>query len=326
MKIAVTGASGFIGKNLCKYLGAKGHEVFAVVRSDDKGNAFRNPNIRCRIADVCQVESLETAFEDVDVVVHLAALFNHPEHSWEDYSRTNIEGTKNVLEAAKSCGAKKVVHCSTVGVAIGTNGEPASETSPYTPHVWDRYETSKCEAEKLALEFHRRHDYPVVVVRPAQVYGPGDKSKLKFYKMVKKGIMVSPGSTQKHLIFVDDLSRAFELAAVNDKADGEIFIIGSNTTTPLEELTKLIAHQLGVPYPKFTLPATPVTWAVTLAETLSEWLRIKPIVVRRSMDFFIQSVHFDVSKARDTLGFESTVDAREGVARTARWYRENRLL
>ena len=197
MKIAVTGASGFIGQNLCRYLLGVGHEVIPVLRSADRAPDLGRLGMTTRVADIRDSPSLDADFKSVDAVIHLAALFNRPDASWDDYRQVNVEGAENVAEAALRGGASRLVHCSTVGVAVGSGKPPFSEKTPYSPPAWDKYETTKAQGEQVALEFHRKQGLPVVVIRPAQVYGPGDRSKAKFYRMVKRGIMVSPGRTLK---------------------------------------------------------------------------------------------------------------------------------
>jgi nucleoside-diphosphate-sugar epimerase len=279
-----------------------------------------------RIGDIRDIEALKAAFIDVDIVVHLAALFNRPNASWEEYQAVNIGGTRNVMEAAISAKVKQVIHCSTVGVAIGADRLPSSEKTPYSPPIWDKYETSKCEGEKLALEYHDQQGLSVTVLRPAQVYGPGDRSKAKFYRLIKKGIIINPGKTLKHLIYIDDLCRAFEFATSRKNIGGEVFIIGGEEVVSLKDLIIVVAKELEVNVPKVYLPATPITWLCTLVEKVGNFIGIEPPVFRRSMDFFTRSVEFDVSKAKNILKFKSEIDVATGVSRTAKWYNDNGLI
>ncbi len=322
MKVAVTGATGFIGGNLCRYLMANGHDVIGVVRSPRNAEVLAKDGIETRPGDVTDINSLNDAFRGIETVINLAALFNHPDMPREEYERVNVQGIKNVLESAEHSGASHVVHCSTVGVATG-GSPPYSEETPYSPPAWDKYETTKCEGEKAALGYFKEHGFPVSVIRPAQVYGPGDMSKLKFYRMVKKGVIVNPGRTLKHLIYIDDLCRAFELTLSNERAFGVPIIIAGNEVTSLRDLINMVANELGVSAPKVVLPALPVTLAATLIEKVFLAANKKPPVFRRSMDFFTKSVEFSTDRARNILGFESSVEVKTGVHRTAEWYIQN---
>jgi dihydroflavonol-4-reductase len=199
--------------------------VVAIVRSAEQARRFNGSGIDVRLCNLANQDPLDPIFKNVRSVIHLAALFNRPESSWHDYHRVNVAGTRHVMEAAERSGVDRVVHCSTSGVATGGGGLPYSEETPYSPAQWDKYETTKCEGEKVAIDFHRKTELPVVVIRPAQVYGPGDRSKAKFYRMVRRGIIVNPGNTLKHLIYIDDLCRAFEKALHNEDAVGETFTL-----------------------------------------------------------------------------------------------------
>lgn len=326
MKIAVTGASGFVGSKLSLYLHKRGHNLVALVRSKEKSRPFNEAGIATRICDITEKLSLPKAFKDVEVVMHLAALFNNPEASWGEYRRVNMEGTRNVMEAAIASGVKRVIHCSTVGVATGYAEMPYSEKTPYSPPSWDKYEMTKCEGEKIALSYHSENGFSVVVIRPSQVYGPGDRNKAKFYRLVKKGVLVNPGKTLKHLIFIDDLCHAFEIVSSHEKAGGEIFIIGDKRAIPLKELVAIVARELGTTPPKIILPAAPIVLLCTITETLCNMLKVKPLLFRRSMDFFIKSVEFDVSKANEALGFKNETDVIAGVSKTADWYIQEGLI
>ena len=326
MRIAITGASGFIGSNLVRSFADNGHEVVALVRDQAKAADMERQGVAVAVGDVGDRQFLTNAFSRVDAVLHVAALFNHPEATHSEYIRVNVEGTRNVLEAALAEGVGRVIHCSTIGVATGHGAYPYSEETPYSPAPWDKYETSKCEGEKAALDFFRSRGLPVVVLRPAQVYGPGDRSKAKFYRMIRKGIIVNPGRTLKHLVYVDDLCRAFSLAMTKPKVEGEVFIIAGGEPILLRELIEIGARTLGVPPPGIMLPAFPLTLLFGIVETTFHAVRIKPPVFRRSMDFFTKSVAFNVEKAKDQLGFQSEIDVPTGVARTITWYRENGLV
>lgn len=322
MKICVTGATGFIGKQLSNHLQSTGHDVVALVRSQPSQSSGFNNGINFALGDICDTESLKNAFEGCQVVMHLAALFNHPEKSLEDYQAVNVDGVRNVLETARKLGVERVVHCSTVGVA--SDGKPPySESAPYAPPEWDKYETTKCAGEKLARKYHEDTGYPVVIIRPAQVYGPGDEGKIKFYRMVKKGVIVNPGKTLKHLIYVEDLCKAFELAVTCEQGFGEPIIIASPAPTPLTDLVSIVAKAISVDEPKIRIPALPITVLATVVEFVFNLIDKKPPIFRRSTHFFTKSVAFDARNAKKYLGFSSEITTEQGVAKTAEWYAAN---
>jgi nucleoside-diphosphate-sugar epimerase len=318
---AVTGAGGFIGGRLIRLLLENGHKAVAVVRTDEQAAELEAIGAKVRLADVRNRSELKDAFSQCDGVFHLAALFNHPDKTWDDYRAVNVDGSVNVLAAAKETNVSRVVHCSTVGVATEAEPPPYSEDTPYSPQPDDKYEVTKCEAEQAARKYAAENDLSLAVIRPAQVYGPGDLSKTKFYKLVRKGVIVNPGKTRKHLIFVDDLCRSFLLAMTVPQADGEIFLIAGNESIALSDLVRIVADALKVGDPKIKLPAWPVTFACSAVERISNLVGIKPPVHKRSMDFFTRSVECETDKARRILGFQSEISVPDGIQRTAEWYR-----
>jgi nucleoside-diphosphate-sugar epimerase len=325
-RFAVTGAGGFIGGRLASHLLNEGHDVVAIVRQADQGEALQSQGATIRVADVCDLRQLEEATKDVSGVFHLAALFNHPDRTWDDYRAVNVQGTLNVLQAAQTNNIARVVHCSTVGVATEAAPPPYSEETPYSPQPDDKYEVSKSEGEQAARKYAEENGLSLAIIRPAQVYGPGDLSKKKFYKLVKKGVIVSPGNTRKHLIYIDDLCRAFELAMVNEAAHNQVFLIAGKEPTQLKDLVSIAAKALGTDYPKIRLPAMPVTMTCALVETLCNAIGMKPIIFKRSMDFFTRTVECDTTKSRGVLGFEANTSVTDGVQATVEWYRKENLI
>lgn len=325
-RFAVTGAAGFIGGRLVLKLLSSGHEVIAIVRDEDQAQALAERGAIVRVADVRDPQQLEEAMADATGVFHLAALFNHPDRTWDEYREVNVQGSLNVMAVAKKMGVRRVVYCSTVGVATEAQRPPYCEETPYSPQPDDKYEVTKCEAEQAVRAYAKDRGVSLVVIRPAQVYGPGDRSKVKFYKLVKKGVIVSPGSTRKHLIFIDDLCHAFELAMLKAEADGEVFLIAGKESTPLTRLVSIAAEALKVPYPRVSIPVMPVVMACAAVETISGILKIKPVIFVRSLDFFRRSVECQTRKATERLGFEAHTSVQQGVEATVDWYRRKQLI
>jgi nucleoside-diphosphate-sugar epimerase len=145
MKVVVTGGTGFTGSHLCDRLVREGYSVRALVRDLGRGAALRDGGTEVVIGDLCDPNSLRQATKGIDVVYHIAALFRQENVSRKEMWEVNVQGTKNILEAAIRSEVRKFVHCSTVGVHGDIKKPPANEDTPYGPG--DRYQESKTEGD-----------------------------------------------------------------------------------------------------------------------------------------------------------------------------------
>jgi len=326
MRNLVTGAGGFTGKALVKKLLEKGEPTRALVRDTSDYADIKQLGAEISIGNVKCKASVDKAVEGIDRVYHIAALFREAGYPDEEYYSVNLEGTRNLLDASVAAGVKRFVHCSTIGVCGDIKNPPADETAPYAPG--DIYQITKLEGEKLALSYAREGKLPVVVVRPASIYGPGDIRLLKMFRMINKGRFVVLGSGRPffHPVYIDDLVDGFILCAQSDQSVGEVFIIAGEEYVTLNELFSIIADKLGVKPPKLHLPAWPFQALGTLTEKICIPLGIEPPIYRRRVDFFTKSRSFSIDKAKRILGFQPKFDLSQGIENTVRWYREHNLL
>jgi len=165
VKVLVTGATGFTGGHLAKYLVDRGDDVRALVRAKSRERFDASPMARRVIpmeGDLMDAASVRGAVEGVDVVYHIAATYREAGQPDSAYREINIEGTRHVLEAAKAAGVKRVVHCSTGGVHGHIANPPANEDAPFNPG--DVYQETKLAAEKLA-RFTSRHPLTLLSAR-----------------------------------------------------------------------------------------------------------------------------------------------------------------
>ncbi len=326
MRALVTGANGFTGSYMVKNLLGKGYTVRALVRKTSNLDLLKNLNVEYVYADLAKDEITKDIMQDVDVVYHVGAAFRTEGVPKSYFWDVNVEGTRKLLEAAKEADIKKFVHCSTVGVQGDIKNPPAKETHPYNPG--DYYQESKLDGEKLALKFFKEKGLKGTVVRPVGIYGPGDTRFLKLFKFINNGKfrMIGSGNVLYHLTFVEDLVEGFRLAGESEKANNEIFTIGGNNYLTLSELVEKIAKVLDKPVPKSSIPVWPVWIAGALCELVCKPLGISPPIYRRRIDFFIKDRAFDISKAKEILGYNPKIDLDEGLKRTAEWYKKNNLL
>jgi nucleoside-diphosphate-sugar epimerase len=321
----VTGATGFTGSNLCKRLAADGESVVAWVRPTSKVGNLAALGIDCREVDICDAGEVRAALEGFDTVYHIAAAFRVEHPDIEEFRRVNVGATRNLLEAAGDAGVKRFVHCSTVGVQGDIDDPPADETYRYGPG--DHYQQSKMEGELVALE-HVAAGAPVSIVRPAGIYGPGDRRFLKLFRPISRGrfVMIGNGEVLYHLTFIDDLVDGIVRAGRRPEAVGEVFTLAGPRITTLNELVAAIADAVGTSPPRWRLPYGPVYGASVVCEKLCRMIGIAPPLYPRRVEFFEKDRAFDISKARRLLGYEPAVELREGLARTAAWYRAEGLL
>jgi len=326
LKVLVTGGTGFLGSHLIQRLAKKGEKVRALVRKTSNIDYLKQLDVEIYPGDITDKNSVREAVKGVDLVYHIAALFRQSRFPDRVYREVNVQGTRNMLEASYEEGVKRFVHCSTIGVLGHIANPPANENTPYNPG--DVYQKTKCEGEKIALKFFKDKKFPVTIVRPTAIYGPGDTRLLKLFKYASSGkmIILGDGNIFYHLVYVEDLVTGFELCAQKENAVGEIYIIGGDKYLTLNKLVDLIAKVLGVSLLKVHFPVFPVKALSILCEKVCIPLRVEPPLHRRRVDFFTKSRAFDISKAKKELGYKPEFDLERGLELTADWYRERGFL
>lgn len=326
----MTGATGFTGGHLAAALAARGEDVRALVRPKSRARFDRSPlaaaGVEAVEGDLTNAASMRRAAKDVEVVYHIAATYREAGQPDAAYRAVNVEGTRNVLEAARDAGVRRVVHCSTGGVHGHVSNPPANEDAPLGPG--DIYQETKLEAEQLARAFGASTGLDVVVARPIGIYGPGDVRFLRMFRGLARGRfpLIGSGQVFYHLTFVDDLVEGFQLCGTEPRAAGGTYLLAGPRFTTLEALLGLVARELRVEPPKVHLPVWPFWTAGLLCEIACVPLRIEPPLFRRRVDFYTKSRAFDTTRAQTELGFAPRVDLEEGIRRTAAWYRSEGLL
>jgi nucleoside-diphosphate-sugar epimerase len=323
MRSLVTGATGFTGSHLVRHLLASGDQVRALVRPVSRVAAQALGPIEIAEGDLRDAAAVDAAMPGVDRVFHLGALFREARHGEQAYFDVNITGTENVLEAARRHGVARVVYCSTSGVYGSVRNPPADETTPPAPG--DAYQQSKLEAERRALAFGRDHGLAVSVIRPAMIWGEGDRRLLKLFRSVvrRRFVMLGDGSTMFHFVHVDDVCRGFLLAAGRERACGETYLIAGAGPIRLSEVVGKIARANGVPAPRLRIPFAPVLAVAKVVESVCVPLGIEPPIYPRRVKFFVSCRWFSIDKARRELGYEPAMTVDEEIDRISSWYREN---
>lgn len=323
MRALVTGAAGFTGSHLTRWLVARGDEVRALVRDGTQVPALDGAGAQIVEGDLTDADSLMRAATGVEVIYNIAALYRTAGLPVSAYRAVNAQAVGTLIEAARAAGVRRVVHCSTVGVHGDVEHPPANEDAPL--HPGDVYQVTKLEGERIGMNAAARTRVELVIARPSGIYGPGDRRLFKIFGAVAKRrfVMLGSGRIFYHLTYIEDLCEGFRLCATVPAAAGRIYILAGAEVTTLQELVALAAEVAGVPKPWLRLPVWPVWLLGAVCEGVCGVLGVEPPIYRRRVDFFTKSRAFDITRARRELGFDPRVGLREGIRRTLEWYREH---
>lgn len=327
MRILVTGGTGFTGKALVKRLIDEGHSVIALDYKEGLNTReISDWGAEVVIGSVADRSVVDRCIKGVDVVHHLAAAFRELDVPESYYDEINIEGTRNVVDAAYKEGARKFIYCSTCGVHGNIDNPPGGEDAPIQPA--DYYQKTKYEAEPVVNSYFEK-GLKTTILRPAAIYGPGDPERFfMIFKRVARGTfpMFGSGKTLYHPLYVDNLVDAHMLAMQEGRGDGKAYLIADAEYLEIEELVKRVAKAMDVDVRIPHFPVTPLVIAGHVCEKVCKPFGVTPPIFPRRVDWYRQNRAFDISNARADLGYQPKVGIDEGLKRTADWYREQGYL
>lgn len=325
-RVVVTGASGFIGKNLLSALAKRGRKLRVLVRDGRDEEFFRSLKAEIYVGDLRDPEVAGWLMDGASGLINLASIVRRAGLPDSEFWELHVHAVKRLMESAVKCGARRVVHVSTTGVLGDIKNPPADEDTPYA--AADIYQVTKAEGEKAALAYNGKGGLEVTVVRPAMVYGPGDMRLLKLFRFIANGSfrMIGDGKTLAHPVYVDDLVDGIILAYGSKPAPGRVYIIGGEKYVTLSEWVGAIAREAGVTLSRAAIPRWPVMMAAIMCETVCRPFKIEPPIFRRRVDFFVKNRAFSIERAKAELGYSPKVGIEEGAKRTLNWYKERGLL
>lgn len=328
MRIAVTGALGFLGGHFVESALAGGHLVSALHRPSSTGtqrliHGLQARGVEFHAGDVGDIESLRPVMRNAECVCHFAAAFRETGVPDDFFLASNVTGTRNVIEAAASQGVRRFVFCSTAGIYGSRIPGVADETAEVKPA--NIYERSKVEAEKVVRELTASLQMEYVIMRPAVVYGPHDRRLLKMFKAASKGRFprFGSGSGRRHMVYVGDVADAALRACVLQAAAGQEMIIAGPQALPLRDILDRLARSVNRSSCGPRLPLWPMMALAAVTEDLCKLMGIKPPIYRRRMDFYLNDAEFDCARASKVLGWNPAVDLDEGFRRTVASYRQD---
>lgn len=256
-KILVTGAAGFIGSHLVEELVGRGYEVRAFVRYNSRSQWGWLEGLPCLkdievyAGDIRDYDSVRDAVRGVDIVFHLAALIGIP-YSYVSplaYIKTNVEGTYNILQAAREEGVKRVVHTSTSEVYGTARYVPIDEDHPL--QAQSPYAASKIAADQMALSYYRSFGLPVVVVRPFNTFGPRQSARAVIPTIITQAlaghevIRLGNLTPTRDFNYVRDTVSGMIAVGLSEKAVGQVLNIGSSREISIRDLVGQIESIVG---------------------------------------------------------------------------------
>jgi uncharacterized protein YbjT (DUF2867 family) len=254
--ILVTGGTGFVGGNLIRRMRRSGLPVRAVVRGPDKAQALADQGVEVVPGDISDQASLEKVAAGAERVVHLVGIIQ--EAPGVTFKAVHVEGTRNLIEAAKKAGVRHFLYQSALGARPGAKSE---------------YHRTKWRAEELV----RASGIPYTILRPSLIYGPGDQFTLRLAEIIKQSPMlpvIGSGKSKIQPISIDDAVACIVKAVTSDAFLNEMYEIGGPEQLTYEEVTTAIAGALGISRPKIHLP---MLFMKPVARVLETVLRNPPV-------------------------------------------------
>ncbi len=314
MQIFVTGAGGFLGRNLLPRLARDGHETTALLLPPESERGLSAQ--RVVRGDLTAPESFASLLPDHAAVVHLAAAVGYGQRM-DHARRINRDGTRNLARAAVAAGVRRFVHLSSVSVYGRASGVPLDETAPLRK-TGDPYGDTKIEAEELLRAHEARGELALTVLRPTPIYGPGDDKFLpKLVENLRAGRarMIGSGRQRVDAIHVEDVVECVARVLADPRAGGRTYNLNHPGNPSWNEFVVFLAGGLGVPPPRGHVP---YPLALLAATALEGWGRLRgrePRLTRYAVRVVGRPYDYRVDRARTELGFEPRVELREGVRR-----------
>ena len=318
----VTGANGFVGSHLVDYLLSKGVKVRCLVRKSSNLKWLEKKEVEIFDSGLFDKEGLRKALKGVNYIYHVAGVVKSKTR--DGYFRGNVETTRNLLEVAleNSSTIKRFLVVSSLTVSgPSTEGNPVNEKTECNPIT--TYGRSKLEEEKLVLSF--KDKLPVTICRAPAVYGERDTEIFIYFQTFSKGLTTTIGFDKKELslVHVADIVEGIYLAAMSEKAKGEIYFIGSEKYYTWQEINSITAKVLNKKPIIVKVPHFLVYTIASCAQSISVFSS-KPATlnIEKAKDITRQYWTCDTSKAMKDLGYRQKISIEDGIKRTCDWYKQ----
>jgi len=314
--VFVTGGSGYVGRNLIRRLVADGLYVRALARSEVSAGIVAALGAEPMRGDILDRASLESAMTGCEWLIHAAADTAHGAFAANQH-HTNLEGTRNVLNAARAAGITRAVHVSTEAVLL--SGAPlrnANEETPIPPRHAGGYSASKAAAEQAALA-ENRAGLDVIVVRPRFIWGRDDTTALpQLVAAARSGKLawIGGGTYLTSTTHIDNVAEGI-VRALEQGRGGQAYFVTDGAPVEFRAFVSALLRRAGVEPPGKTAPR----WLVAIVANIGDWLerisggRIKPPIGRQEYGTVGVEVTLDITKAERELGYRPVITLEKGL-------------
>jgi dihydroflavonol-4-reductase len=326
--ILVTGASGFVGSAVARQLLHAGEPVRALVRSTSSRVNVADPKLEIVEGDLRDAASLARALQGVRVLFHVAADYRLWARNDNDIIRTNVDGTRTLMEAAKRAGIERIVYTSSVAtLKARPGGAPSDETFPLDENsAVGAYKYSKVVAERLVEKMVAEQGLPAVIVNPSTPIGPGDVRPTPTGRIIVEaasGRMPAFVDTGLNLVHVEDVATG-HIAAWKKGRIGQRYILGGQDVV-LGDMLAEIARRAGRTPPKLRLPRRLIFPIAFGAEAIAYVTGKEPFVTTTGLKLAKDLMFFSSAKAERELDYRAR-PYTEAIADAIAWFRQNGYL
>jgi dihydroflavonol-4-reductase len=324
LTVLVTGATGFVGSAVTRLLLAQDATVAVLSRRDSDQSNLKNLKVEIREGDLRDKRSLERACSQCDTLFHIAADYRLWARDSRELYASNVDGTRNMMQAALESGITKIVYTSSVAT-LGTNidGSPGTETTPVeVDDMIGHYKRSKFLAERTVDALIKDQGLPAIIVNPSTPVGPGDIKPTPTGRVVRDaqaGKIPAFVDTGLNIAHVDDVA-AGHLLALRHGQIGRRYILGGENLS-LREILTTIAELCGRAPPRIELPRR-LLFPVAYASEAWAWLTngSEPQATVDGLKMARKKMYFDSTRAIDELNYHAR-PAREALEDAVSWFR-----
>jgi len=321
MNVFVTGGTGFIGSHVVDYLTEAGNinDIRCLVRGEEKW--LESKSFTKISGDLHSIQTIEKALEEIDAIIHLAAIVKAPTQKEFDYA--NVEATEHLVRLANRAGVKKMVVLSSLAAAGPSNGRPLTEEDPLQPV--SMYGKSKKKMEEMIHEV-AGSELSVTILRPPAVYGPRENQIYSLFKMMSLGVAPMVGDGEKpelSLIYVKDLVQAIAKSINHSQQGVNTYFVSGREITNWNRINEIVQTVLGKKNISIHLKPTWVKKIAGFIETTATLMGSYPVVNKEKANEMILEWTCNHQKAKKELNYQPQYSLEEGISRTLRWYKKH---